>query len=147
MNIQSTLININSDDISFAIKEDETKTNYQTKPNQFIENSGVTIQNVIFPFFTENEDDVYLIQVSDFGTNFECGKVIENLFLLLNQNIKNKVIIIDFDEVESVSKEFSESLTKIILETTNKIIPINMSIKMTKTFGRFILDNFYGEEE
>ena len=147
MNIQSTLININTDDMSFIMKEDETQSTYQTKPNQYVENSGVTIQNVIFPFFTENEDDTYILKVSDFGTNFECGKIIENLFLMLNQSIKNKVIIIDFDEVVSVSEEFSESLTKIILETTNKIIPINMSIRMTKTFGQFILDNFYEEEE
>ena len=55
MNIQSTLININTDDMSFVMKEDETQSTYQTKPNQYVENSGVTIQNVIFPFFTEIE--------------------------------------------------------------------------------------------
>lgn len=109
---------------------------YKTDINSFVENTGVTVQNVTFPV------PGYYIKLSNISENFICGNIIENLFMELRKNdIKNSLIVLDFDGVKELSNNFLINYTKILLETSNKIITINMSTALSNEFGSFVLSN------
>lgn len=132
---------INAEKIQIKIQGSDYMV-YKTDINTLAAETGMTVKNISFPI-----EDVYIVQISNIGKNFECGKIIENIFTVLKQEIDNQIIIADFNEVETISEEFSESWAKVLLSTNNKIIPINMNINIMKTFSMFVEGNFKEVEE
>ena len=109
---------------------------YKTDINSFVENTGITIQNISFPI------KGYYINLSEISTTFVCGNILENIFYELQKdNIENSLIIMNFDDVEELSENFVKEYTKILLQTSNKIITINMNTELSNQFSFFILSN------
>lgn len=109
---------------------------YKTDINSFVEETGVTIQNVNFPI------EGYYIRLSEIGKTFICGNIIENLFIELKKNeVENSLLVLDFDGVEELSDNFFKGYTKILLQTSNKVITINMNTGLSNGFSSFILSN------
>ena len=59
----------------------------------------------------------------------------------------NANIVIDFKNVEELSENFYKSYTKILLNTSNKIISINLNTRLTNDYGNFIKRNIVEVEE
>lgn len=115
---------------------------YKTDINSFIEESGVTIKNISFPI------EGYYINLGDISSKFICGNLMENFFIELKKNdVTNSLLVINFENVEELSESFFKSYTKILLETTNKIITINMNTELSNSFSNFILTNIIEPEE
>lgn len=109
---------------------------YKTDINSFVEESGLTIQNINFPI------EGYYVKVADLGDKVTCGNLIENAFIeLQNEGVNNTLIVVDFIEVEQLSESALKSYTKILLQSSNKIITINMDTSMSNGFSSFILQN------
>ena len=109
---------------------------YKTDINSFVEESGLTIQNINFPI------EGYYVKVADLGDKVTCGNLIENAFIeLQNESINNTLIVVDFIEVEQLSESAMKSYTKILLQSSNKIITINMDTSVSNGFSSFILQN------
>ena len=109
---------------------------YKTDINSFVEESGLTIQNIAFPI------EGYYVKVVDLGDKVTCGNLIENAFIeLQNEGVNNTLIVVDFIEVEQLSESALKSYTKILLQSSNKIITINMNTSMSNGFSSFILQN------
>ena len=144
--MNSSLISVSINEIYEKIIGNDNMAS-QTERNALIEESGVVMKNVNFPI-TEDGKVYYfkIIDASQGNKKIECGKIAENVFKIIETQIKNNVIVVDFDGVETVSYEFCKSWAKILLETTNKIITINMNISITKTFANFVIENFDVEE-
>lgn len=134
--MKSVVININKYNVIFKIGDDEMV--YKTDVNKFVKESGLTIENVVFPIEVEG----FYIKLSAFSKTFSCGNVIENLFMEIKKNnMDNSLFVIDFDGVEEVTKNFYKIYTKILLETSNKIITINMDTNLSNEFSNFIIEN------
>ena len=109
---------------------------YKTDINSFVEESGLTIQNINFPI------EGYYVKVADLGDKVTCGNLIENAFIeLQNEGVSNTLIVVDFIEVEQLSESAMKSYTKILLQSSNKIITINMDTSVSNGFSSFILQN------
>lgn len=109
---------------------------YKTDINSFVEESGLTIQNINFPI------EGYYVKVADLGDKVTCGNLIENAFIeLQNEGVSNTLIVVDFIEVEQLSESALKSYTKILLQSSNKIITINMDTSVSNGFSSFILQN------
>lgn len=134
------LITKNKNNIIFTAGVEEMV--YKTDINSFVENTGITIQNISFPLYG------YYVRLSDFSTTFVCGNILENLFIELKKNdIENSLIVVDFKGVEELSNSFYQSYTKILLETSNKIITINMNTGLSNEFSSFIISNILEKPE
>ena len=106
---------------------------YKTDINSFVAETGMTVNNVSFPI-----KGIY-INLSEIGKNFVCGNIMENLFLKLKRNgIEDELLIVDFNDIEELSESFYQSYTKVLLETSNKIITINMNTRLSNEFASFI---------
>lgn len=109
---------------------------YKTDINSFVEESGLTIQNINFPI------EGYYVKVANLGDKVTCGNLIENAFIeLQNEGVSNTLIVVDFIEVEQLSESAMKSYTKILLQSSNKIITINMDTSVSNGFSSFILQN------
>ena len=133
---------IKNSDIIFRTGDD--KVVYKSDINSFIENSGVTISNLVFPI---ESSKVYYLGLSSIGDTFSCGNLFSNILLELDRTEeKNRIIIIDFQDVNEVSASFLKTYTKFLLETKDKVITINMSTSISNEFGAFVLSNITGVE-
>ena len=134
---------IKNNDIIFRTRDD--KVVYKSDINSFLENTGVTIQNVVFPL---SSTKVYYLPLSTIGKEFVCGNLFSNILLELErEEEKNRIIIVDFQDVEEVSAAFLSTYTKFLLETSDKIITINMNLAISNDFASYVLSNIIGEEE
>ena len=134
------LIELDNDNVIFKTEVEEMI--YKTDINSFVENTGVTVQNVSFPI------EGYYINLGEIGEEFICGNIMENFFIELKKNnVTNSLLIINFEGVDELSESFLKSYTKILLETTNKIITINMNIDLSNKFSNFVLTNIIEPEE
>lgn len=135
-----TKVFIDSNNVEFRIGDGSVV--YKTDINSFEENSGLTIHNIEFSSLTG-----YYLRLGDINTAFNCGNIINNLDIELKRNEKNVLLIIDFDEVTEVSNSFFKTYTKFLLETSNKVITINMNTAISNTFSDFIQTNITEETE
>lgn len=135
-----TKVFIDSNNVEFRIGDGSVV--YTTDINSFEENSGLTIHNIEFSSLTG-----YYLRLGDINTAFNCGNIINNLDIELKRNEKNILLIIDFDEVTEVSNSFFKTYTKFLLETSNKVITINMNTAISNTFSDFIQTNITEETE
>lgn len=135
-----TKIFIDSNNVEFRIGDGSVV--YKTDINSFEENSGLIIHNIEFSSLTG-----YYLRLGDINTAFNCGNIINNLDIELKRNEKSILLIIDFDEVTEVSNSFFKTYTKFLLETSNKVITINMNTAISNTFSDFIQTNITEETE
>ena len=138
MKMNSERIDISNLSVKIANIDDMTEA-----VNYIAENEGMVIKNVMFPIY-----DCIHFNLSDTGyTNIECGKLIDNLYLIIKQNNDNSIIICDFEGIETVSTEFCKSFAKLLLQSKSKIIPTNMNASVSATFANFIEYNLKEETE
>ena len=137
-----TKINVNKFNVKFKLGDDLIV--YETETNTFLEETGLTIQNIGFPFESEK---INYILLSGAGTTFKCGNALNNIFLTLKKEFQNEIVIIDFLGVEETSDYFFENYTKFLLETTNKIITINMSVAISNAFSSYVYSHLSKAEE
>lgn len=140
MALVPTKVFIDSNNVEFRIGDGSVV--YKTDINSFEENSGLTIHNIEFSSLTG-----YYLRLGEINTEFNCGNIINNLDIELKRNKENILLIIDFDEVTEVSESFFKTYTKFLLETSNKIITINMNTAISNTFSDFIQTNITEETE
>lgn len=134
---------IKNSDIIFRTGDD--KMVYKSDINSFVENSGVTIANLVFPI---ESSKVYYLPLSPLGQTFTCGNLFSNVLLELDrQEDKNRIIIVDFQDVTEVSESFLKTYTKFLLESKDKVITINMDTAISNEFSSFVLSNINGVEE
>ena len=113
--------------------------------NSIIPEKGIVVENIIFPI--EKKEIQYLNMIDMGSKNLECGKILDNINLAIKQSNDNLIIICDFDEVEEISENFCKSWAKLLLQTKSKIIPVNMSIRVSTVISNFITSNFISVEE
>lgn len=136
-------VTIIDDDIIFRTGDD--KVVYTTEVNTFVENSGLTIKNVILPL---SSSKVYYSKLSDVSQNYICGNGFKTNMLEIKKELNTDgILILDFADVEEVSVSFLSTYTKFLLESSNKIITINMSIEISNMFSTYILKNIIKDEE
>ena len=131
--VQTIRLLIDSNNVKLRFEEDEEVT---TEINALVENSGVTLQNVEYPIPV-----YYLILKDNFGETLKCGNVINTFFTAIKEQIKNSIIVIDFEDIDEVSDNFCAQYCKYILNTNNKILTINQNINVSNIFANFILTN------
>ena len=134
--MKSTSIYINKKDIKMKFM---VETMEYIDVNSFVKDTGVTVKNISFPI------KGHFIRLKNLGDTFVCGNILTNFFVELKKEINNDLIIIDFDGVEEISENFLKNYTKILLESSNKIITINMNTALSNDFARFI-ENSVTEE-
>lgn len=135
-------ISIKNSDIIFRTGDD--KMVYKSNINSFIADSGVTIKNVVFPI---KSSKVYYLPLGSLNKTFVCGNLFSNIMLELERaEEKNRIVIIDFNDVEEVSSAFLSTYTKFLLETSDKVITINMNTSISNDFGSYVLSNINEEE-
>ena len=134
--MKSTSIYINKKDIKMKFM---VETMEYIDVNSFVKDTGVTVRNVSFPI------KGYFVRLKNLGDTFICGNILTNFFVELKKEINDDLIIIDFDGVEEISENFLKNYTKILLESSNKIITINMNTSLSNDFARFI-ENSITEE-
>lgn len=127
--------------ISSSLKENTIT--YSTDNNSFEENSGLTIQNIDMSSLEGN-----VIRLSDLGKEeLLCGNILDNVFFNFRREHEDTIIILDFKYIEQVSKNFLKSFAKFLLETSNKVIPVNMNATISNDFSSFIKINLYSDED
>ncbi len=135
-------ISIKNSDIIFRTGDD--KVVYKSDINNFMADSGVTIKNVVFPI---ESSKVYYLPLGSLNKTFVCGNLFSNIMLELERaEEKNRIVIIDFNDVEEVSSAFLSTYTKFLLETSDKVITINMNTSISNDFGSYVLSNINEEE-
>ena len=135
-------ISIKNSDIIFRTGDD--KMVYKSDINSFMADSGVTIKNVVFPI---ESSKVYYLPLGSLNKTFVCGNLFSNIMLELERaEEKNRIVIIDFNDVEEVSSAFLSTYTKFLLETSDKVITINMNTSISNDFGSYVLSNINEEE-
>lgn len=135
-------ISIKNSDIIFRTGDD--KVVYKSDINSFMADSGVTIKNVVFPI---ESSKVYYLPLGSLNKTFVCGNLFSNIMLELERaEEKNRIVIIDFNDVEEVSSAFLSTYTKFLLETSDKVITINMNTSISNDFGSYVLSNINEEE-
>lgn len=141
MSLKSTSIVINRDLIEIKIGDGTVV--YKTDVNSFEAESGLTINNVDFGKKLKG----YYINLGEVSDTFICGNIIDTLTLGMKLEYDDTLIIFDFDGVEEVGTNFLEAYTKFLLETSNKIITINMNISISNSFSSFVKSNIIPIEE
>lgn len=135
-------ISIKNSDIIFRTGDD--KVVYKSDINSFITDSGVTVKNIVFPI---ESSKVYYLPLGSLNKTFVCGNLFSNIMLELERaEEKNRIVIIDFNDVEEVSSAFLSTYTKFLLETSDKVITINMNTSISNDFGSYVLSNINEEE-
>lgn len=135
-------ISIKNSDIIFRTGDD--KVVYKSDINSFIADSGVTVKNIVFPI---KSSKVYYLPLGSLNKTFVCGNLFSNIMLELERaEEKNRIVIIDFNDVEEVSSAFLSTYTKFLLETSDKVITINMNTSISNDFGSYVLSNINEEE-
>lgn len=105
----------------------------KTQKNLFEKETGLTILN------PDINVPAYLIQLSQFGTNIECGHIIDNIVgYLKNADLENILLIIDFQDVIDISESFSEQYIKFLLSTKSKVLSINQNTSINNTLSQYI---------
>lgn len=135
-------ISINKNDIIFRTGDE--KMVYKTDVNAFLSETGLTIQNIRFPIISTK---VFYIKLAEKTSTFSCGNTLDNILLEIEREIEEGLLIIDFDNVEEVSSSFLQKYVRFLLETSNKIITINMSLSISNAFNEYIILNIIEEEE
>lgn len=125
---------INEKTLKFELGDDTIV--YYDDVNAFMENTGLTIQNVEL-----TQLKAYYLKLGNSDKTFACGGLFDNLVLRINQEVDNVLLIIDFKDVEEASESLLKSYTEFLLTTKNKVITINMNIQITTRFGMFIENN------
>ena len=134
---------LNEKDIIFRTGDD--KVAYKSDINSFIADSGVTIKNIVFPI---ESSKVYYLPLGSLNKTFVCGNLFSNIMLELERvEEKNRIVIIDFDGVDEVSAAFLSTYTKFLLETSDKVITINMNMAISNDFGSYVISNINEEAE
>ena len=134
---------LNEKDIIFRTGDD--KVAYKSDINSFIADSGVTIKNIVFPI---ESSKVYYLPLGSLNKTFVCGNLFSNIMLELERvEEKNRIVIIDFDDVDEVSAAFLSTYTKFLLETSDKVITINMNMAISNDFGSYVISNINEETE
>lgn len=106
---------------------------YQTQPNQFLENTGLTVKN------PDVNIPVYGIELKQWGTSLLCGHIIDNINgRLLEAGLSNVILIVDFNGIVEISENFCEQYFKFLLTTPSKIININQNTSINNTFVSYI---------
>jgi len=131
MPIQMTQVTVNQNDIIFTIGDGTVV--YETDINAIELNSGITIKNIDFSSIKG-----YWIKLSVINKKLICGHILDNIAIAIKKQMDNSLVIIDFSEIEEVSENFLKSYTKFLLETSNKVITINMDATISNDFGNFI---------
>ena len=140
MGLIPTQVIIEQNDLIFKIGDGSVV--YETDVNAFQEESGLTIQNINLKTLKG-----YYLKLSTINKSFSCGNMLENALFNIESGKDNILLILDFEGVEEVSESFLTTYSKFLLETSNKVITINMSISISNDFGNFILSNIQEEEE
>ena len=105
----------------------------KTQKNLFEENTGLTILNPDFSI------PAYLLTLSQFGTNIECGHIIDNVVgYLKNSDLENILLIIDFQDVVNISESFCEQYIKFLLSTKSKVLSINQNTNINNALSQYI---------
>lgn len=105
----------------------------KTQKNLFEKETGLTILN------PDINVPAYLIQLSQFGTNIECGHIIDNIVgYLKNADLENILLIIDFQDIIDISESFSEQYIKFLLSTKSKVLSINQNTSINNTLSQYI---------
>lgn len=134
---------LNEKDIIFRTGDD--KVAYKSDINSFIADSGVTIKNIVFPI---ESSKVYYLPLGSLNKTFVCGNLFSNIMLELERvEEKNRIVVIDFDGVDEVSTAFLSTYTKFLLETSDKVITINMNMAISNDFGSYVISNINEETE
>lgn len=135
-------VSINKNDIIFRTGDENVV--YKSSVNGFLENTGLTIQNIMLPMKSEK---VFYFPLIEIGQTFTCGTSLTNALLRLEQESENGLVIIDFNEVTEVSQGFLKAYLTFLLETSNKVITINMNTSISSIFSTYIINNVLTEEE
>lgn len=136
-------VTIKNNDIIFRTGDD--KVAYKSDINSFIADSGVTIKNIVFPI---ESSKVYYLPLGSLNKTFVCGNLFSNIMLELERvEEKNRIVIIDFNGVDEVSAAFLSTYTKFLLETSDKVITINMNMAISNDFGSYVISNINEETE
>lgn len=135
-------VSINKNNIVFKSGDEDVV--YKTDVNAFLEDTGLTIQNVTFPIESEK---VFYIKLSDKTSTFNCGNSLDNILLEIEREVDSGLLIINFKDVEEVSSYFLKEYTKFLLRTKNKIITINMSPLISNDFGDYIEQSILEDTE
>ena len=139
--MQSEIINTENVSITTISNIDEMTEEL----NCIIPEKGIIVENIMFPM---KKEEIRYINMIDIGSeNLECGKILDNINLTIKQLNNNLIIICNFEEVKEVSENFCKSWAKLLLQTKAKIIPVNMSIKVSSAISNFIITNFIRDEE
>ena len=105
----------------------------KTKKNLFEENTGLTILNPDFNI------PAYLLSLDQFGTNIECGHIIDNIVgYLKNADMENILLVIDFSNIIDISENFAEQYTRFLLSTKSKVLSINQNTNINIAISSYI---------
>lgn len=130
---------------NISIKNISDLDDLTQETNSISEKEGIIVNNVVFPIQNEY---IKLIQLSELtNKNIECGRVINNIYLAIEQQENDFIIIFDFTDIETVSENFCKDWTKLLLQTKSKIFTINMNPAISATFSTFIENNLLGIDE
>lgn len=125
-------IDFSDDFITFRYIGDDSII-YQTQRNQFITDSGLTIQN------PDVNIPVYGLPLNQWGSSLICGHIIDNIAGQLQKvELENIVLIVDFKDITEISTNFCEQYFNFLLATKNKVININMNTNINNTFVSYI---------
>lgn len=126
--------------IEYRLQED-AKLVYRNNINAFLENDGVTVQNIEYPV-----PGYYINLYNVYGETLKCGNIINTFFTALKSTVDNALIIIDFKDVKEISDSFCAQYYKHLLTTKNKIITINQDINVSNIFAEFVLTHTFDAE-
>lgn len=105
----------------------------KTKRNLFEEESGLVILN------PDINIPAYLLSLSQFGTNIDCGHIIDNIVgYLKNAEMENILLVIDFEDVIDISESFAEQYIKFLLSTKSKVLSINQNTNINIAISSYV---------
>lgn len=130
--LQSINIDIQDNIINFRYQGSDDII-YRTQINSFQEETGLTILN------PDKNIPAYVLELSQFGTNIKCGHIVENIILYLKSTgMENVLLIIDFQDVISISQSFAEEYIKFLLSTKSKVLSINQNTNINNAISQYI---------
>lgn len=138
---ETTIIETNN----ISIKNISDLDDLTQETNSISKKEGIVVNNVVFPL---QDEHVKVIKLSELTSkNIECGRVINNIYLAIEQEEDNFIVVFDFNDIETVSENFCKDWTKLLLQTKSKIFTINMNPAISATFSTFIKNNLLGIDE
>ena len=130
--IQTVDVDIQDNIIIFRYEGDD-EVIYKTQKNLFKENTGLTIEN------PDVNIPAYVLKISKYGTSIMCGHIIDNIIgYLVNANLENIFLIIDFSGVIEVSNNFIKQYINFLLSTKSKILSINTNTDINNMISEYI---------